>query len=156
MAQKDIKFYMQKEKPFVEGEPTEKVYDLEKDFSGLKYSSCKGLLSKGRRKNIYTESYHDSDELRVWQGEEVFREATSISFTFYFIGEDRQSVYQSFYDYVKNGKIRYWDTKRKKEALLVFQEAIEVSEDAYKGSTPYIMVDFKFQNLWGETQDVTQ
>lgn len=121
--------------------------------SGLKYASCVGLLNKGKRKDIYFEKYADADRVRVWQGSDVTREATNITFTFWFIGPHRNEIYQEFYEYVKNDKIRYWDDVRKKEALFVLVEAVEPSEDKYIGSTPYIKSGFKFQNLWGECKD---
>lgn len=127
--------------------------DLEVDFKGLLYSKCVGLLKKGKRKNVHIETYAESDTLRVWQGENVTREATDITFTFYFVGTNRQNIYDSFYDYVKNGVISYWDNVRKKEARIILVDAIETKEDIYKGSTPYISADFKFQNIWGESKD---
>lgn len=142
-----IKHYMQKQ--------GENPIDLEAYFPGLKYSKSAGLLTKGKRKNVVVESYADSDTLRVWQGADVTREATNITFTFYFVGDDRQSVYEAFYNYIKNGQISYWDTKRKKVALLIFSDKSDPKEDIYKGSIPYILVDFKFQNLWGECKDKT-
>lgn len=141
----EYSFYMSKE--------GESVRDLEKDFEGMKYIKCEGLLDKGKRKNVYTESYSDSDTLRVWMGEEVTREATGITLTFVFIGDNRQNTYRDFYNYAKNGKITYYDTARNKEALLVLMDAIKVKDDIWKGSTPYIEVDFKFKNLWGECKD---
>ena len=150
----DVKFYMQKvddNDNLVDGT----LKDLELDFQGLKYSRCMGLLNKGKRKNVYTETYSDSDTLRVWQGENVTREATSITFTFIFVGANRQSVYESFYEYVKNGVIAYYDTARMKEARLIFIDALEPSNDIFIGSTPYIQADFKFQNIWGECKNKT-
>lgn len=150
----DVKFYMQK----VDANGaliSDTFKDLESDFSGMRYSRCVGLMNKGKRKNIYTEQYSDSDTLRVWQGEDVTREATTITFTFVFVGNDRKSVYESFYNYVKNGIIAYYDTARMKEARLVLIDALEPSDDIYKGSTPYIKADFKFQNLWGECKNKT-
>jgi hypothetical protein len=137
-----------------EGEETEGV-DIETRFEGLLYSKCEGLLTKGKRKDIYEEKYADDDKLRVWQGEKVTREATTITFTFFFVGENRLHTYQNFYDYVKNGKLYYYDAKRLKKAYMVLKEALEPQEDIYKGSTPYIKADFKFQHLWGECKDVT-
>ena len=137
-----------------EGEETEGV-DIEARFEGLLYSKCEGLLTKGKRKDIYEEKYADDDKLRVWQGEKVTREATTITFTFFFVGENRLHTYQNFYDYVKNGKLYYYDTKRLKKAYMVLKDALEPQEDVYKGSTPYIKATFKFQNLWGECKDVT-
>lgn len=146
------KFYMQK----VDANGTliaNTLKDLEKDFNGLKYSQCEGLLNKGKRKNVYTEEYADSDTLRVWQDSDVTREATTITFTFCFVGTTRKSVYQSFYEYVKNGIISYYDTARLKEARLILVDALEPSDDIFVGSTPYIKANFKFQNLWGECKD---
>lgn len=129
--------------------------DIETRFEGLLYSKCEGLLTKGKRKDIYEEKFADDDKLRVWQGKGVTREATTITFTFFFVGENRLRTYQNFYDYVKNGKLYYYDTKRLKKAYMVLKEALEPQEDIYKGSTPYIKADFRFQNLWGECKDVT-
>lgn len=148
----DVKFYMQK----VDADGVligDTFKDLEVDFDGMRYSRCVGLMNKGRRKNIHTETYADSDTLRVWQGEEVTREATIITFTFGFAGLNRHSIYEDFYNYVKNGIIAYYDTARMKEARLVLIDALEPSDDLFIGSTPYIKADFKFQNIWGECKD---
>jgi hypothetical protein len=144
MAQ-EVKFYMQKE--------GESAIDLEAHFLGLRYQKCVGLNDKGKRKNIYIEEYSDSDTLRVWQGEEATRKATTITFTFFFIGDTRHEAFNDFYEYVKNGQIRYWDTARNKEALLVLADEVKIGDDSWKGSIPYFEVPFKFQNLWGECKD---
>lgn len=150
----NVKFYMQK----VDANGVliaNTLKDLEVDFSGMKYSRCVGLMNKGKRKNIHTENYADSDTLRVWQGSEVTREATTITFTFVFAGDNRQGVYDSFYEYVKNGVISYYDTARMKEARIFLVDALEPSDDIFVGSTPYIKADFKFQNIWGECKNKT-
>ena len=144
MAQ-EVKFYMQKE--------GEGAIDIEAYFPGLRYQKCVGLNDKGTRMNIYTEEYSDSDTLRVWQGEEVTRKATTITFTFFFLGDTRHEAFNNFYNYVKNGKITYWDTARNKEALLVLADEVKIGEEDWKGSTQYFSVSFKFQNLWGECKD---
>lgn len=145
----NCKFYMQQD---TDGA---KVYDLEVDFNGMKYLQCKGLEDKGKAKNKYTEDYADSDELRVHEPAVVCREATTITFTFVFVGENRQSVYESFYNYVKKGKFFYHDNVRNKQAYITMIDAVKPSEDIYKGSTPYIKADFKFQNLWGECKTIS-
>lgn len=142
---KEIKFYMQKE--------GEDAIDLEAYFVGMRYQKCVGLNDKGARKNIYTEEYSDSDKLRVWQGEDVTRKATNITFTFYFLGDNRHKAYEGFYNYVKNGQIKYWDTARNKEALLVYSSETKVSNEDWKTSPKYFAVAFKFQNLYGECKD---
>lgn len=143
-----ILFYMQKE--------GEARIDLEHydPFKGLRYSKCTGLLDKGKRKNVYTESYSDNDSLRVWQGSEVTREATDITFKFFFLGDTMKESFENFYNYVKNGKITYYDTKRKKKAVLILIDAIKVSDDRWKDGTTYIEGDFKFKNIKGECLDV--
>ena len=150
----NVKFYMQKVD--ANGDLiANTLKDLEVDFLGMKYSRCVGLMNKGKRKNVHTEEYADSDTLRVWQGTEVTREATTITFTFVFAGDNRQSVYDSFYEYVKNGVISYYDTARMKEARIFLVDALEPSDDIFVGSTPYIKADFKFQNIWGECKNKT-
>lgn len=143
----DVKFYMQKE--------GEDKISLEDYFPGLLYSKCDGLLDIGKRLNVYKESYHDSDELRVWQGDPPTREATKITFTFCFVGENKLATYHDFYEYVANGKIYYYDTQRMKEALLVLDAAIKPSDEMWYGSIPYIKASFEFQNLWGACKDKT-
>lgn len=140
----DIKFYLKKE------DVDEEYVDLESTFKGMKYLQCKGLEDKGKPKNKYTETYADSEELRVHEPNVVFLEATTLTFTFLFVGDDRKSVYDSFCEYINKGKFYYRDTKRNKLAYITLLEAIKPSDDIYKGSTPYIKADFKFQNIWGE------
>lgn len=146
-----VKHYMWKE-----GETsfTPGGQDIESRFEGLKYSQCDGLLDKGKRKNIHTESYADSDKLRVWQDDVVTREATDITFTFFFTGDNRLAVYNDFCEYISNGKIYYWDNIRKKRPCMVLVEAIKPKDDVYKGSVPYIAGDFKFKNIYGECEDI--
>lgn len=145
----DVKFYMKQD-----ADDTSWV-SIEEVFDGLKYKECKGLEDKGKPKNIYTESYADANELRVYMPKEVYRESTTITFTFVFIGENRQSVYEDFYDFVSEKKIYYFDTKRKKKAYMLLNDAVTVGEDVYKGSVPYILVDFKFTNIWGECKQMS-
>ena len=143
----EYKFYM---KRFgTDDDASQVTKDLEVDFSGLRYKEASGLLSKGAPKNIYTEDYSDSDELRYYVPEQICREATEVSLTFVFIGDDRNQVYEDFYAYVKEGPVYYWDTARKRRAALLLTEAVEVDDDIYKGN-PYIEVEFQFQNLYGE------
>lgn len=133
--------------------------DLETRFYGLKYSKCDGLNSKGKRKDVHIEKYADNPELRVWLGSEgPIREATDITFTFFFIGDSRQDAYDSFVEYIGDGKIHYWDTVRKKEAFMILVDQVKPKEDVYKGSTPYLLAEFKFQNLWGEcpTKEISE
>lgn len=138
---------------YIQKEGEEKVKNLETDFGGrILYSKCEGLDTKGKRKNVYTETYSDSDNLRVWQGDEVAREATKITLTLAFIGDrgERQKTFDALYNYIKNGKLYYWDTARNKKAYFIFTEEYKTSEEMFYGSQPYILASFTLQNLWGE------
>lgn len=132
------------------------IMDLETDFPGLKYKEASGLLKKGKPKNIYTEEYADSDELRYYFPDEVCREATEITLSFVFVGENRNKAFEDFYNYVKAGPVYYWDTVRKRRAELLLAEEVEPGDDLYKGSSPYIDVDFKFTNIKGQTTMVNE
>ena len=125
--------------------------DIETEFSGMHYLSCKGLEDKGKVKNKYQESYADHDELRVYEPSTVNLEATDIVFTCVFSGEKRQQAYDSFYNKIKSGKWYYYDTLRYKKAYITLFEAVKPSDDIYKGSEPYIKAEFKFKNLWGQS-----
>jgi len=115
------------------------------------YVKFDGLLDKGKRKNVYTESYADSDRLRVYQASGVTREATNAELTLAFTGATRQDSYKAFYDYVKNGILQYHDNARGKYAFLTLIDPVQPSEDVWKGNEQYILCTFKFQNLYGTT-----
>lgn len=142
-----VKFYIKRE--------SDTDYtDFESYFNGMKYSKCVGLEDLGKPKNIYTETYADADSLRVHIPEDVKREATDITFTFIFLGENRKSVYDRFNEFIKGQKLYYYDTARNKKAYMVLIDKTEPKEDIYKGSKPYMSVDYKFQNLWGECKSI--
>lgn len=142
MADNRIFFYMQQE--------GRSPVSIEERFSGLRYAKCDGLLDKGKRKDVYIEKFADAEELQVWHGDGMLRDATTITLSLCFVGGKRQYVYEDFCSYVSSGKIYYWDTKRLMKAYLVLVDKIEPKEDVFEGSTPYIWAEFKFQNIWGE------
>lgn len=130
------------------------IKDLESDFEGLLYSKAKGLNDKGKIKNAYSEKYADSDRLRVYFPEEPKREATTVTFTFYFVGENRYAVFDEFVKYVSGGFRAFWDTKRKKKLIFYAPEAVTVANERWHSGTPYLSFDLKVQNVFGETFDV--
>lgn len=130
------------------------IKDLESDFDGLLYSKAKGLNDKGKIKNAYSEKYADSDRLRVYFPEEPMREATTVTFTFFFVGENRYAVFEEFVKYVSGGFRAFWDTKRKKKLIFYAPEAVTVANEKLYGGTPYLSFDLKVQNVFGETFDV--
>lgn len=127
--------------------------DIEETYKGLLYSKCEGLDAKGERLNVYTEEFAESDELRVWQGADVARKPTTLTFTFFFTGDERQATMDSFYEYIKNGRFYYWDTKRLKKGYFIVKDEFKANEDVYQGSIPYKKIELKVQNLWGECKN---
>lgn len=136
--------YMQKE-----GEAAPK--DLESAFLGLKYYQSKGLSNKGEPKNIYYEEYADSERVRVYIPETVCLESTDITLTLYFKGENRRDVFDTFYAYIENGKILFWDDVRKRKVLMVLNGEVSLSDDIFIGSDVYMSADFTFKNLYGRS-----
>lgn len=144
----DYKFYMSR---WV-GNKWEADTDLEATFQGMKYVSCEGLSNYGKIKNIYTETYAETDELRVYMPENVARENTDIEFVFGFEKENRRDTYDSFVSWISGKKLRYWDTCRNREVEMILVEKVEVDEDYLIGSSPFITVQFTFKNLNGQTK----
>ena len=135
------KFYMQE----IAKPDTKPIKDLEVDFSGMKYLSCKGLSSKGKSR-VYTEQYADSNGIRVYIPTTY---TVDIEFEFVFAGDNRRDVFDTFYEYVKNKKLRYWDNVRNRQVEMYLSDKVEPSEDILLGSTPYIKATFKFTNING-------
>lgn len=155
MTDPKVKFYIQRE-----GENAVSIEDyfsindqVNKSHCGILYSKCDGLFDKGERTDVHTETYADSKEMRVWLGKEIVREPTKITLSLYFVGGSRKDVFDTFINEVENYRLYYWDTVRLKKAYMILIDAITVKEDIYKGSTPYMLCEFKFQNLWGECKD---
>ena len=127
--------------------------DLERDFAGLRYKECKGLNTIGKPR-VYTEKYADSDRLRTYIPTEVTHDATVIKLTLYFMGENRQKVYDDFNTFVTGGYRKYWDTARNKAFDFYVSDITEPSDEKWYWSTPYFEVTYTLQNLNGKTKDV--
>lgn len=150
-AKNNYKFYMQELLDGALVPYTRK--DLENDFDGLRYARAKGINTIGKAR-IYTEKYADSNTMRVYVPENLTNEPTTITFTFYFFGANRQAVFDAFNEYVRNGVHRYWDTARNKYFDFVVEETIQIGEEQWYGDVPYFSVDYKVQNIYGRTYDV--
>ena len=131
--------------------------DLESDFVGLRYSKCEGINAFGASKNIYTETYSDSDRVRAYVPEKVMRETTDIKFTFYFFGNsaERQDSFEKFMEYINRGYHLYWDTARNRKFIFTPpKDSIEPSDEMWYGGMPYFKVVIKLQNIMGNTSKV--
>lgn len=135
---------------------TEPEKDLEKDFEGLLYSKCEGLNKIGKPKNIYEETYSDADRVRVYMPDVITNETTEISLTLYFVGENRHSTLDTFKEYIREGFTKYWDTARNKSFIFYVNKDINVSDEMWYGSTPYISATFNLQNINGKTTNVNE
>lgn len=147
------KFYIQQvQKVGNEYIPIESTtIDLESYYAGLKYSKLTGTNDKGKAKNIYTEKYADGDRLRVYIPKLVKNEATTMTLTLYFFGENRQQVFSEFAKEIKTGIHRYWDTARQQYFDFFVDDELKPSDENWYKGEPYFKVDVKMKNLYGET-----
>lgn len=136
--------------------------DLEEDFKieeegkvvgQLRYKECKGLNTIGKPRT-YTESYADSDRLRSYIPETTLSEATDVKLTLYFMGENRQAVFDEFNEFILGGYRKYWDTARNKAFDFFVKDKVEISDEKWYWSKPYFEVTYTLQNLNGKTTDV--
>lgn len=138
----------------IENQPT---YDIEEQFSGLLYMRAEGMNDIGKSKNVYTETYADSDRLRVHLPPDgnYTNDATKITMHFLVVGDEalRQATIQAFETYVREGIHRYWDTARNLEFDFIVQDEIKVSDEKWHGSTPYVEIQVQMQNLNGKTRE---
>ena len=131
-------------------------YSIEDHFDGLKYCKMDGIETIGAAKNIYSESYSDSERLRVHMPKEVKHKETEVTFTVYFIGENRYKTYDAFNAYIKEGFHRYRDTCRNKYFAFYVSGELKPSEQVWSGGTPYLKMEYKLSNIFGRTYDYTE
>lgn len=131
--------------------------DLETFFTSMRISQITGLSAKGKINNIYTESYPETEELRVYLPPTPNRANTDLEFTLTFGGETRRDVYDDFIGWVSGYKLKYYDTVRGRETEMVLIDAPTVDDDYLYGSCPFFTAKVKFKNLYGHTtkKDIT-
>lgn len=153
MSDHGYKFYMQectKDGVLIDGT----LKDLEVDFDGMRYAKCEGIDAYGKAKNIYFETFADSERVRAYISDNITNEATKIKFTFYFTGDNRQETYYEFVEYIRTGQHQYWDTARNRKFTFVVQDEIKPATEKWHGSTPYLEVPITVQNLKGKTESI--
>lgn len=137
--------------------PNQSVLDIEDSFPGLLYSKATGIYDIGKAKNVYTEEYADSDRKRFFLPEDdnYANEGTKVSMTFLVVGnaQQRDDTIVRFFDYVRTGAHRYWDTARNREFDFIVTEEIKVSDEKWHGTNPYVEVEIPMQNLNGSTKN---
>lgn len=134
------------------GNGWDSAVSIEEHFDGLRYLKCTGLSDYGKIKNIYTESYAETDELRVYIPTTIARENTDIELQLLFTGESRRDVYDSFLSYISGYRIKFWDDCRNREVEMILVEAVTLSDDILIGGEPYMIASFKFTNCNGQSK----
>lgn len=139
-------------------------------FGFLRYKSCDGLESVGKPKMNYVETYAESESARVYLGQELAHEQTSVTLTLYFFGSDpnlssgalseneaSQSeikaasvAYNKFREKIDGKFVRYYDDYRQREVLLYLSDAVSMTTDRLHGVV-YKEVQFKFTNVFGKS-----
>ena len=157
------KFYIQrysrkhynKETSQYDKEDIGELIDIEEQFK-CKYVKFEGLSETGKVKNIYTETYAETEELRVYIPDEVLYENTDLSLTLLFAPDsandsDVQNNERAFFEYVSGHKIEYHDTFRNRYVSLLLLNKPEVIGEVLYGGSRYREVKYTFKNIYGRS-----
>ena len=164
MAEK--KFYIQRYVKGTDGswkaDGTEK--SLEDDFGFARYKSLSGLDSRGKQKAVYSESYPESNSLRVYIEPNAKRENITSTLTVLFFGSApelptslsvteqikyAEDSWHSFYDWMEGSLILWHDDYRQRKALFFVSDATEPTSNI-KG-IPYLQCGIKLTNVFGKS-----
>ena len=157
------KFYIQKygrkywdknKSQYVE-EAKGELIDIEAQFK-CKYVKFEGLSETGKVKNIYTETYAETEELRMYIPDDVLYENTDMSLTLLFSpysenDSDVQDNERAFFEYVSGHKIEYHDTFRNRYVSLLLLNKPEVIGEVLYGGSRYREVKYTFKNIYGRS-----
>ena len=157
------KFYIQKysrkhynkETGKYDKEDIGELIDIEEQFK-CKYVKFEGLSETGKVKNIYTETYAETEELRMYIPDEVLYENTDMSLTLLFSpysenDSDVQDNERAFFEYVSGHKIEYHDTFRNRYVSLLLINKPEVIGEVLYGGSRYREVKYTFKNIYGRS-----
>ena len=125
------------------------TYDIEKDFDGLLVSKIKGLDDKGEIKNRYTETYADSEKLRVYHPTTPLYKETTIKLDILFSKALRGFELDAFTNLIKGGTLIMYETSRGRCFEFVYMKDTIVSDEKMYGGQPYKEVEFELQNIRG-------
>ena len=162
------KFYIQKysrkhynkETGKYDKEDIGEIIDIEAQFK-CKYVKFEGLSETGKVKNIYTETYAETEELRMYIPDEVLYENTDMSLTLLFApssteDNDVQDNERAFFEYISGHKIEYHDTFRNRYVSLLLLNKPEVVGEVLYGGSRYREVKYTFKNIYGRSFDKSQ
>ena len=148
------KYWDKNKSQYVE-EAKGELIDIEAQFK-CKYVKFEGLSETGKVKNIYTETYAETEELRVYIPDEVLYENTDLSLTLLFApssteDNDVQDNERAFFEYVSGHKIEYHDTFRNRYVSLLLLNKPEVVGEVLYGGSRYREVKYTFKNIYGRS-----
>lgn len=157
------KFYIQryslkhwnKETSQYDEEEKGELIDIEEQFK-CKYVKFEGLSETGKVKNIYTETYAETEELRMYIPDDVLYDNTDMSLTLLFAPDtendsDVQDNERAFFEYVSGHKIEYHDTFRNRYVSLLLLNKPEVVSEVLYGGSRYREVKYTFKNIYGRS-----
>lgn len=147
--------YWDKNKSQYVDEAKGELIDIEEQFK-CKYVKFEGLSETGKVKNIYTETYAETEELRVYIPDEVLYENTELSLTLLFAPDsendsDVQNNERAFFEYISGRKIEYHDTFRNRYVSLLLLNKPEVVGEVLYGGSRYREVKYTFKNIYGRS-----
>ena len=153
--QKYSRKYWDKNKSQYVDESKGELIDIEAQFK-CKYVKFEGLSETGKVKNVYTETYAETEELRVYMPDEVLYENTELSLTLLFAPSsnnenDVQDNERYFFEYVSGHKIEYHDTFRNRYVSLLLINKPEVVGEVLYGGSRYREVKYTFKNIYGRS-----
>ena len=157
------KFYIQKygrkywdknKSQYVE-EAKGELIDIEAQFK-CKYVKFEGISETGKVKNVYTETYAETEELRMYIPYDVLYDNTDMSLTLLFSpysenDSDVQDNERAFFEYVSGHKIEYHDTFRNRYVSLLLINKPEVVGEVLYGGSRYREVKYTFKNIYGRS-----
>lgn len=138
---------------------------LEDDFGFVRYKSMSGLNAVGKIKSVYTETYAEREDARVYMSDKVVREQTSCTLSVYMFGSDpsapasltvqericnAEKSWAEFYSRLEGCLVLWRDDYRQRKALFYVVEAPDVKSDVIK-NIPYLQCDVKLTNVFGRT-----
>lgn len=153
------RYYDDKKATFVV-EPKSSRLDVESEFN-CKYVSFKGVSETGKVKNIYTENYAETEELRTFIPKDIVYENTELTLTLLFAPEgttetDIQANERRFFEFVSGRKVEWYDTFRKRYVTLLLLNKPEVVNEVLYGGSRYRQVKYTFKNVFGRSFDKSQ
>lgn len=150
MSSDSFKFYIQR--IGIDDAPI----DVEATFHCL-YVKATGISENGKAKNIYTESYPETDRMRLYIPDEIAYDNTSIVISLLFPGYpdggrmDVQDNERAFFEAVSGKKIEWHDNFRNRYVTLILIEAPKVTAETLYGGSRYRQMEYTFQNVYGRS-----